>query len=274
MLIDTHCHLNMMVKKKFETPLSRAELERIETILKTARSKQVNEIITVGTNIVEDKNSIEIAKHYSDVYATVGIHPTDSSNNWREYLNLVKPLVIEKEKNKIVAIGECGLDFYWPGYNIEQQKDVFKAQIELALNHDLALTIHTRSASEETLHILEQYRGQLKGVLHCFSENQQYASYITEIGLLLGIGGTITYPKNTLLREVVKNLSLEKIVLETDAPWLPPQVIRGKQNHPQYINEIAHYIATLKGIPFEEVANQTTKNARLTFGLRSSSERG
>lgn len=267
MLVDTHCHLNMMVKEKFGVPLSEAELDAVCTILKEATKHHVDDIITVGTNLIEDNNCIEIAKRYPHVFATIGIHPTDCSNTWREDVTLLTPLLIEKEKNNIVAVGECGLDFYWPGYNVQQQKDLFKAQIELALENDLALTIHTRDASEETVKVLEEYKRQIKGVLHCFSEDLAYANHIIDIGLLLGIGGTITYPKNDQLREVVKNLSLDHIVLETDAPWLPPQTARGKQNHPRYINEIARYIADLKEVTFDSVAQQTTKNAQSIFGL-------
>lgn len=268
MLVDTHCHLNMMVKEKFGIPLSTAELDSIGTIVKDAKEHQVEIIITVGTNLVESQNSIEIAKRYPDVYATVGIHPTDATEDWRNELAKTTQLLEEKEKNKIVAIGECGLDFYWPGYNVQQQKDLFKAQIELALEHDLALTIHTRDASDETLRSLEEFKGQIKrGVLHCFGLDQAYANQLIELGLVLGIGGIITYPKNEQLQEIVKTIDLKNVVLETDAPWLPPQSARGKQNHPKYISEIAHFIANLRGISFDQVAQQTTENAKRVFAL-------
>ncbi len=267
MLIDTHCHLNMMVKEKFGVSISEKELDAVGTIVKDAKKHQVEVIITVGTNFIENNNCVEIAKHYPHVFASVGLHPTDCSNTWRTQVDLITPLLREKEKNNIVAVGECGLDFYWPGYNIQQQKDLFKAQIELALEYDLALTIHTRNASEETIEVLEEFKGQIKGVLHCFSENLAYAEQIIDIGLFLGIGGTITYPKNDQLREVIENLPLEHIVLETDAPWLPPQTARGKQNHPRYINEIARYLANLKKITYDSVAQKTTKNAQSIFRL-------
>jgi len=267
MLIDTHCHLNMMVKEKFNVPLSEAELKAVGTIVKDAKKHQIDTIITIGTNLIEDNNCIEIAKRYPDVYATVGLHPNDCTANWRDDLAAIKTLLAKKKENKIVAIGECGLDFHWPNYNIQRQKKAFKAQIELAIEHNLALTIHTRDASEKTVQLLEKFKGQIKGVLHCFSENQTLADRIINLGLLLGIGSTITYPKNDQLRAIVKNTGLEKIVLETDAPWLPPQIARGKQNHPKHINTIAHYIADLKDVSFETVARQTTENAQQIFGL-------
>jgi len=267
MLIDTHCHLNMMVKKKFDTILTNTELRKIAPIIKQAKEHDVGHMITVGTTIIENHNCIEIAQHYPTVSATVGIHPTDCRTEWQKNLKLIDELLKNKEKNKIIAVGECGLDFYWPGYSIQNQKDLFKAQIELSLEHNLALTIHTRNASEETLKILEEFKGQIKGVLHCFSENIEYAHQIIDIGLLLGIGAIITYPKNNQLREVIKEIPLEKIVLETDAPWLPPQSIRGKQNNPKYINEIAHYIADLKQVTFAEISEKTTDNALSIFNI-------
>lgn len=268
MLIDTHCHLAMMVKKKFDTPLTEQELAAIYPIIKQAQQEQVTIIITVGTNLIDSKNSIAIAKRYPNVYATVGLHPKDCTVEWRNDLAGIKKLLKKKEENKIVAIGECGLDFHWPNYTIQRQKDALKAQIELALEHNLALTIHTRDAYEEMLQLLQEFKEQIKrGVLHCFSEDQIFANQILNLGLLLGIGGIITYPKNETLRTIVATTSLEKIVLETDAPFLPPQIVRGKQNHPKYITTIAHYIASLKGIPFKQIAQQTTINAKKIFNL-------
>jgi len=267
MLIDTHCHLGMMVKKKSDTPITELELAALGPIIEQAQQEQVMVIITIGTNLIDSKNSITIAKRYPHVYATVGLHPNDCTAEWRTDLAAIKELLKQKEENKIVAIGECGLDFYWPHYNVKRQKDAFKAQIELALEHNLALTIHTRNAYEETILLLQEFKGQIKrGVLHCFSE-ESFAEQILNLGLLLGIGGIITYPKNEKLRTTIANTSLEKIVLETDSPFLPPQPIRGKQNRPQYISTIAQYIATLKGTPFEQVAQQTTKNAKKIFNL-------
>ncbi|TET06908.1 TatD family deoxyribonuclease [Candidatus Dependentiae bacterium] len=268
MLIDTHCHLNMMVKHQFDTHLTKTELTKVGTIVQQAHTQHVTTIITVGTSLIESKNCIAIAKRYPHIYATVGLHPNDCTYRWRNDLAKIKELLKKKEENKIVGIGECGLDFHWPDYNAQRQKEAFKEQIELSLEHNLALIIHTRDAFEETLHVLEEFKGQLKcGVLHCFSADQACANQLINLGLLLGIGGIITYPKNNQLRKIVTNTSLEKIVLETDAPWLPPQIARGQKNHPQYINTISHYIADLKNVSFEQIAQQTTSNARTLFQL-------
>lgn len=174
----------------------------------------------------------------------------------------------KKEENKIVGIGECGMDMHYPDYNLARQRDAFKAQIELALEHNLALVIHSRDAYDETLRILEEYKNNIThAVMHCFSYDQAYADTVTAWNFFLGIGGTVTYPKNNDLRSIVQNINLKHIVLETDAPFLPPQTMRGKQNHPQFIAIIAEYIAQLRGESFDAIANQTTDNALQLFGL-------
>ena len=149
-----------------------------------------------------------------------------------------------------------------------KQRDAFKAQIELALEHNLALVIHSRDAYDETLRILEEYKNNIThAVMHCLSYDQAYADTVTAWNFFLGIGGTVTYPKNNDLRSIVQNINLKHIVLETDAPFLPPQTMRGKQNHPQFITIIAEYIAQLRGESFDAIANQTTDNALQLFGL-------
>ncbi len=174
----------------------------------------------------------------------------------------------KKESNKIVGIGECGIDMHYTDYNFSRQRDAFKAQIELALEHNLALVIHSRDAYDETLHILEEYRYNLTHVvMHCFSYDQAFAHTVTQWNFMLGIGGTITYPKNNELRTVVQSINLKHIVLETDAPFLPPQTMRGKQNHPQHIKDIAENIAHIRGESFDIIAQQTTRNALSLFKL-------
>lgn len=268
MLIDTHCHINIMVKGNFDVPLSQQEIADAKAIVDAAAQHQVKTIINVGTSVIESENCSALAQAYANILASVGIHPNDCTPTWRQDFEQLKRMVREKEKNKIVAIGECGLDRHYPDYNIQRQKDAFKAQIELALENDLALIVHTRDAYEETLRSLEEFKGQIsRGVIHCFSEDQAFANTVIEFGFVIGIGGTLTYPKNEALRDIVRTTALENIVLETDAPFLPLQENRGKKNHPQSINPIAHYVAQLRSISFEEVAEQTTKNAQKLFAL-------
>lgn len=265
-LIDTHCHMNMMVKKPFDILITEAEKKAADAIVAQAADAGVTRIINVGTSLPESLNCVELARHYRGVFAAVGLHPNDCTEQWMEDLKEIKALI--KEENKVVAIGECGVDKHYPGYNIQRQKDAFKAQIELALENDLALIVHSRDAYDETLYVLDEFAGQIeRGVLHCFSEDKAFADHVIAQNFVIGIGGPLTYPKNKELRAIFTELPLEKIILETDAPFLAPQSIRGKQNSPAQIKTIAEFLADLRGDDFETVANQTTKNAERVFQL-------
>ncbi len=270
MLIDTHCHIQNIVKNEFDVIIAPELLSEAKTIIDQAAEHHVTTVINVGTSLIESLNCVSLAQHFKNVYACVGIHPNDATVNWQKEIKELAVLVAHKEKNKIVAIGECGMDFHYPDYNIERQKDAFRAQIELALKNDLALVIHTRDAHDETLRVLEEYsKNGLRGTIHCFSEGQAFAEAAIAWGFVIGIGGTITYPKNDALRAVVKQVGLANIVLETDAPFLPPQSMRGKKNHPLHIETVAHYLADLLNVPFEEVAQCTSSNAIRIFELNN-----
>ncbi len=268
-LIDTHCHLNLLVDYSFDKPLTEQDLANAQAILDQAAQSDVTRILNVGTSLIESFNSIELAKRYKEIYASIGIHPNDLTDTWQDDLNQLTELLKNKEELKITAIGECGLDKHYPEYNLPRQKEAFRKQIELSLVYDLSLVIHTRDAGPETLELLAEYKDKgMRGTIHCFSEDLAFAKQAISYGFVLGIGGTITYPKNDHLREVVKTVGLDHIILETDAPFLPPQIIRGKKNHPKYIKTIAEYIAQLLEVPLEEVAQKTTKNAMKLFNLR------
>ena len=273
MLIDTHCHINIMLRgyqtKLHFVPFSNEEISNIETIINNAKNNNVTRIINVGTDLVESITCIKIAQLFSHNFAIIGLHPNDATKNWKEDIKEFALLLKEKTKNKIVGIGECGIDMHYPNYNLERQRDVFKAQIELALQHNLPLSIHSRDASEETFEILSQYQKEdnLRGVMHCFSYTADYAQEAINLNFVLGIGGTVTYPKNEHFRSIVKETPLDQIVLETDSPFLPPQSIRGKKNSPQQIDTIAQFIADLKNISYQEVAEQTTATAKKLFSL-------
>lgn len=272
MLIDTHAHLNIMVKKKFDVALTPSELDDAANIIKECAQEGVTQFINVGTSLVESQNCIELAKKYKEIFAVVGIHPNDCTPEWRQDFKEIEKLIKQKEVNRIVGIGECGLDTHYPDTDLPRQIDAFKAHIELALEHNLPIVVHTRDALEETALVLERYKHEnLKGIIHCFSGDQAFASFSLELGFVLGIGGPLTYPKNSILREIFGTIALEKIVLETDAPFLPIQAMRGKPNHPKYIKAIAQFLAELRSISFEEVAQVTTHTAQHLFKLRESS---
>jgi len=288
MLIDTHCHMNIMTRK-FDTkepfqPFTNDEFIQLQNIIADAQKESVTTIINVGTNYIESIACIQIAQLFENCYATIGLHPNDSDDNWQKTIELFKILLETKEdpsllfelrrggQARIVGIGECGIDKHYPDFNLRQQQDVFHAQIQLALEHDLALVIHSRDADQETYDVLAQYRGEknFRGTIHCFSSDERYAQKYLDLGFVLGFGGTVTYPKNETLRNVVTMIPLEKIILETDAPFLPPQSLRGKPNHPAYIKIIAQYIAQLRGESFETVMETTAKTTQKLFGIIAS----
>ncbi len=270
MLVDTHCHLNMMVKKNFDAPLSKSEVAHASQLAVDAEKSGVSTIINVGTSFIESKNCVTLAQKIKNVFAAIGIHPNDCTATWQRELKELELLLKEKEKYKVVGVGECGIDRHYKGYNLQRQYDAFKAQIELALMYDVGLVIHSRDAYDETLRFLEEYvRHEPRAIMHCFSYDKTFADQVILWKFKLGIGGTITYPANEELRQVVGALSLKDFVLETDAPFLPPQNIRGQQNSPAQIKTIADFIAQLRNETVETIAEQTTVNAKEIFRFAS-----
>ena len=273
MLIDTHCHMNLIFRNftenKFFTPLSHEELVTAKNILDLASENDVTTIINVGTDLPESLLCIEIAKHFTNCFATIGLHPNDAQEDWIGIINEFKLLLQKKHESKIVGIGECGIDKHYPNFDIARQQRIFHAQIQLALEHNLALVIHSRDADQETYDILASYKNDLnlKGTIHCFSSDEKYAQKYLDLGFVLGIGGTVTYPKNETLRNVVRSIPLEKIVFETDAPFLPPQIIRGKKNSPAQIKTIAQFVAELRNEPLEQVMLASAQTTKKLFRL-------
>jgi TatD DNase family protein len=254
-MVDTHCHLNIIIKKEHEVTLSTNCLSAITQIVNEASEHNVTTIINVGTSIIESSNSIMIAQHNRQVYASVGIHPTDLTLDWKEDMLILAKWAKHKNENKIIAIGECGLDLFHKKTSLSLQQDGFKAQIEIALENELPLVIHSRNAYDETLRAIEPYIKQsLTGVFHCFSYDIDFAQQAIDWGFMLGIGGTITYPKNEILRDVVRTC-------------LPVQSMRGKMNHPLYISTIAQAVADIRQTAKDAIATTTTNNAYQLFKI-------
>jgi TatD DNase family protein len=271
-MVDTHCHLNILVRK-FSEPdkvihLSPEELLECKKFLDQAHACHVDTIINVGTNWAESILCIQIAQNFQNCYATVGLHPNDATQNWSDVMQKFQEL-LQNPANKIVGIGECGIDKHYPNFDSKIQTDAFHAQIQMALKHNLALSIHSRDADLETFQALADYRSEknLRGVIHCFSSDLAYAQKYIELGFVLGFGGTVTYPKNEILRTVAKTVPLEKIILETDTPFLPPQSLRGQKNTPANIAIIAQYLAELRNENYETVAQTTRQTSYTLFGL-------
>ncbi len=267
-LIDTHCHINMMVKSTFDVLLNPEEVTAAHTIVQEAADQDIKILINVGTAPIENQNCITLAQTNKNLWATIGIHPNDLQDSWKQDIHNFENILKNKKNLKIIGIGEVGLDYHYPNYDKKRQTAAFIMQIECALAHDLPLIIHTRDAQDDVLTILKNYQcPQLRGIIHCFSEDMAFAQKALELEFVLGIGGPLTYPKNNALREIFTTIPLNKIVLETDAPFLPLQEMRGRQNHPRHIKAIAQYLANLRGISFEEIATTTTQTALNLFRL-------
>jgi TatD DNase family protein len=269
MLVDTHCHLNICVKSEFDRLLTTNEIAAAELLWSAAAEHGVSTIINVGTSLIESKNCITLAEKYSGCYATIGIHPCDGkTTTWESDIASLERLIEEDTNKRIVGIGECGLDYYHPGYDKPFQRKLFRTQIELAIRYKKGLSVHTRSAGDEVIAILEEYGNEVpRAVIHCFSEDSAAAVRARALGAYLGIGGTITYPKNESLRAAVRAVGLTGIVLETDAPYLPPQHMRGKKNTAGEVATVAQYCAELFGVSCSDVAAITSANARALFNL-------
>lgn len=266
-LIDTHCHLDICALGFDERPLTQIDLATIQTIVESSEKNNVGTILQIATTVHSSKLSLDLARHFPSIFAVIGVHPNDIQE-WNEQKSHLKQLITNPAEQKIVAIGECGMDGHHKTTSFDVQKRAFCDQIELALSHDLPIVVHTRSALHETLAVLESYKkDRIRGVIHCYSEDLSFAETVISWGFKLGIGGTITYPKNELLRIVVKTVGLEHIVLETDAPFLPPQGWRGEKNSPAHILTIARFIAELLHTSFEDVATTTSDNAQALFSL-------
>jgi len=246
-MIDTHCHI---FKEYYEN---------IETIV-----NNIDDFIIVsGTNDIDNMEVLELCSKYPNVYGTLGIHPTELSKLTEDSFKIIEDNI---NNPKIVGIGEIGLDYYWQKDNKELQKEVFIKQLELARKYNKAVVVHTRDSVADVYDILRDY-SDLKIDIHCFSSSLEMANNFIKLGCKLGIGGVLTFKNNTKLKEVVKNISLDHIMLETDSPYLTPEPNRGKKNEPYNVYYIAKCISEIKDIDLEKVLEITSKNAISQFDL-------
>jgi len=252
MLIDTHAHLYLpRFDKDRDEVLVRAQENGIEKIY----------LPNVDSSTIESMLALEAAQP-ERCFAMMGLHPCSIKENVAEELLVVKNWL---EKRSFCAVGEIGIDLYWDKTFFEAQKKAFHEQIGWAIDLDIPIVIHSRESTEIVIDILkERKHPKLRGIFHCFSGNADQAQEITQLGFHLGIGGVLTYKKSTLPL-AIENIPLEWLVLETDAPYLSPVPFRGKRNESAYIHQIGDYLASIKQLPFEEIARQTTKNALSIF---------
>lgn len=253
MIIDTHCHLYV---KEFETD--------IDEVISKAIAFDVQRFYLPAIDSESAHAMMQLeARFPGKCYAMMGLHPCSVKENYRDELLAVEDWLL---KRKFVAIGECGLDFYWDKTFIKEQYAALERQIELAIQYRIPIVLHTRSATQETIDLIKQHISSgLTGIFHCFGGSREEALQIVDMGFYLGIGGVVTY-KNAGLAELVKEISLANIVLETDAPYLSPVPFRGKRNESSYLKTIAEKIASIKDCSVAEVAEITTANALGIFG--------
>jgi len=253
MYFDTHVHLNS------------EQYTNIDKIINDALNNNVKKMVVIGYDLQTSIKAIEIASRYDFLYASVGIHPSEIKKMKENDLIELEKLLSNK---KVVALGEIGLDYHWDKDNKEEQKEMFAKQIKLANKYDLPIIIHSREAGNDTYQVLkENKKNYKKGIMHCYSYSLDLAKEFIKLDIMLAFGGTLTFLNSKQNKEVVKEIDLKHLLIETDAPYLTPHPYRGKQNEPKYISLVVKEIAKLKNMSEEEVARITYDNACNLFGI-------
>ncbi|QVK17411.1 TatD family hydrolase [Mycoplasmatota bacterium] len=256
MFYDTHAHINADNYK-----------DNLTEIINGARENKVNYINVVGFDPKTNALANEIALKYDNLYATCGLHPSDIHLHTEDNL---KQLEFYLKQEITVAVGECGLDYYWHKETRDKQIDYFKKQIELSKKYQKPLIIHVRDALSDSYEVLKEASkdGLLKGVMHCFSGSSEMAKQFLDLGLYISLGGPVTFKNAKAPKEVAKIVPLDRLLIETDCPYLAPHPYRGKQNKPAYVTLIADEIAKIKEVSIEEIASATTQNAKRLFNIK------
>lgn len=260
MLVDSHCHLDF---NDFE--------EDFEEVLNRAKENGVTTILNAGNNINELEQQLELSEKYPFIYTAVGVHPHNAS----EYKDIkAEDFIAQTKHKKVVGIGECGLDYYYDYSPKEEQVKVFIEQIRAAQQTGLPLIIHTRDADEDTIEILkEEYKkAPFSGEIHCFSSSKKLAEFALSIGFYLSASGIITFNKSNDLRDIFAEVPLDRLLVETDAPFLAPIPMRGRRNEPSFVLHTAEKLAQIKDISLEELAQITSDNFFKLF--RKASDKG
>ena len=252
MLVDSHAHIQ----------LDKYDADR-EPVLARAREAGVHAMLVVGFDLQTSRDAIALAEEHTEVYATVGMHPHDAKDLNDETLQTFRGLTFHA---KVIALGEMGLDYYRDLSPRSLQKTAFERQLDLAEELDFPIVIHNREAYHDILPILQARHGWIRGVMHCFSGDVEIMRQTLDLGLYVGIGGPVTYRKFHDLQAVARDVPADRLLVETDCPWLAPQFRRGKRNEPAYVRATAEKIAELRGVSLEEVGESTTQNFERLFG--------
>jgi len=251
MLIDSHCHLYMGSWSK-----------NLDDVLDRAKKDGVGKVICPGIDIESSWQSLAIAQNHKNVFAAAGIHPHDAKNASIDYIDQLRNILTQQ---KVVALGEIGLDYYRNISDKETQRKVFKKQLQLAKEMELPVIIHNRNADYDIIHIIKQL-SSVRGVAHCFSSDLTTAKILLDLGLYISFAGNLTY-KNSELTEVAKEIPLDRLLIETDTPYLSPIPHRGKENEPSRVKIIAEKLAECSGISYKIIESATRKNAEQLFNL-------
>ena len=248
MLVDSHCHLNFPDFK-----------DQVDEVVKRANDNDVKYMQTICTRLGEFNDILAIAENYKNMWCSAGVHP---NNVMEEELASAQQIIDLTGNPKVIGIGETGLDYFYEHSPREKQQASFREHIRASQETGLPLIVHTRAADEDTIDIMQEEMsgGKFSGLIHCFSTSSKLAYAAIEMGMYISISGIVTFKKATELQDIVKELPLERLLVETDAPYLAPMPHRGKTNEPAYTRHTAQFIADLKGVPYEEVAEATTNN--------------
>lgn len=249
MFVDTHCHIH-----EASYPLDQAE------VLKRAKSAGVTKMICVGTNVPSSHEAVTFAAQHGGIYASIGVHPHDTKDGWEGVADLV-------DADKLVAVGEIGLDYFYTHSPREVQIRALEEQIDLALRHRLPIIFHVREAFDDFWPIFDNFHG-ITGELHSFTDTTAHMEQALARGLYIGANGISTFTKDPPQKEMFTAIPLNRLLLETDAPFLTPVPLRGKVNEPAFVEKIAEHHAKVRGISTQEVALATTANANALFALR------
>ncbi|NMB08658.1 MAG: TatD family hydrolase [Tissierellia bacterium] len=255
MLIDSHAHLD---DRRFNRDRDR--------LIESLKENGIDLVINPGADLQTSIKAVALAEKYENIYAAVGVHPHSAKEMDDSTVNVLKSFT---NREKVIAIGEIGLDYYYDNSPRDIQRKRFIEQLNLAKEVDLPVIIHSRSAAGETFEILKEAQdGNLEGVLHCYSGSVEMAREYIKLGFYISIAGPVTFKNARVLKEVAKEVPLDKLLIETDAPYLTPEPYRGKRNEPIYVRYVAGTIAEIKGITFEEVAKATSENTKKLFRIK------
>lgn len=246
---DTHAHIFNEYYNDFNK------------VIEDAKNNSVYKIINAATNFNNIEEVLETSKKYPNIYACIGLHPEDLV---KDYTKLEKYIVDNLNNKKLVAIGEIGLDYYYTKENKNEQIELFEYQLSLAEKYGLPVVVHSREATLDTINSLKKFK--VEGVIHCFSGSLETANILINMGFYIGVGGVMTF-KNSKIDTIIKEIPLDRIILETDSPYLTPEPFRKYSNEPKYIKTIAEYLASLKNISLEEVSRVTEKNVRDLYNI-------